>query len=193
MEVPRESRRGEGSRRRGRGTRGCGSSATVLGSLSVSSQAHGGARRVGPARWKRYSRLPHLGVAWGCSRDGAGAGVSSPRSLVPASTRAPISGAGSPAGMWAPAAPGSCPPPFPRAELSLRSLTEDGAKARAVRREDSGQTIWNEGKCSGCLCPQTPRSTAGKENGHGPSLRFQVPKFPGPSITSNPLNHPLGC
>lgn len=192
MEVPRESWSGEGSGRRAeaRGVRKLRDGAGEPQSLLPGAQWR-------PARWPRaVEAIPLSAPSFGggagllpgrCRSRGEFTEISGPclRSRPDQWRRKPGGDVGT-------CGSGELTPPLPRAELSLRSLTEDGAKARAVRREVSGQTIWNEGKCSGCLCPQTPRSTAGKENGHGPPLRFQVPKCPGPSITFNPLNHPLG-
>lgn len=90
------------------------------------SQAPGGARRVGPARWKRYRcRRPHLGGGAGllpgrCRSRGEFTEISGPclRSRPDQWRRSPGGDVGT-------CGSGKLPPFTPRAELSLRSLTED--------------------------------------------------------------------
>lgn len=83
---------------------------------------------------------------------------------------------------------GAAPPPRSRV---VAAVAEEGGRSQGPRcpgRRQWSHPVWNEGKCSGCLRPRTPRSTAGKEIGtvhrfalssqiSGCSLLLQPPKL----------------
>lgn len=145
----------------------------------------GSARRACASRWGRPGLVP---ARAGLPGGGAVAAQSRPgasglrlRSLAPGQWhREPWRGCGHPR------LGGAAPPPRSRV---VAAVAEEGGRSRGPRcpeRRQWSHAVGNEGKYSGRLLAGTPRSTAGKENGHGPTLRAQFPRFPCPSFSCSP-------